>query len=78
MTTESDVVVVNFWGNGFGMRVQIALEEKGVTKYEYKEMDLTAIQYSKKPAGSGNEPGSKILAHLDPSRKTRLRICQHT
>ncbi|KAG5515843.1 hypothetical protein RHGRI_036777 [Rhododendron griersonianum] len=46
MTTESDVVVVNFWGNGFGMRVQIALEEKGVTKYEYKEIDLTAIQRS--------------------------------
>lgn len=46
MTTENDVVVVNFWGNGFGMRVRIALEEKGVTNYEYKEIDLTAIQRS--------------------------------
>jgi len=45
MTIESDVVVVNFWGNGFGMRVRIALEEKEVM-YEYKEVDLTATQRS--------------------------------
>lgn len=45
MTIESDVVVVNFWGNGFGMRVRIALEERGVM-YEYKEVDLIATQRS--------------------------------
>jgi glutathione S-transferase len=34
-----EVVLLDFWASGFGMRVRIALAEKGI-KYEYKEEDL--------------------------------------
>ncbi|PON72670.1 S-crystallin [Parasponia andersonii] len=40
---NGDIVVVDFWANGFGMRVRIALEEKGI-KYDYKEEDLKIPQ----------------------------------
>ena len=33
------VVLLNFWPSPFGLRVKIALAEKGI-KYEYKEEDL--------------------------------------
>jgi len=33
------VILLDFWASPFGMRVRIALAEKGV-KYEYKEQDL--------------------------------------
>lgn len=36
---SSEVLVVDFWANGFGMRVRIALEEKGI-EYKYMEEDL--------------------------------------
>ena len=42
---NSDIVVVDFWANGFGMRVRIALEEKGI-KYDYIEEDLKIPQRS--------------------------------
>ncbi|CAK9160272.1 unnamed protein product [Ilex paraguariensis] len=35
----SEVVLLDFWPSMFGMRVKIALAEKGI-KYEYKEEDL--------------------------------------
>ncbi|KAL8217617.1 hypothetical protein R6Q57_020990 [Mikania cordata] len=35
----SDVVLLDFWPSMFGMRVRIALAEKGI-EYEYKEQDL--------------------------------------
>ena len=34
-----EVVLLDFWPSMFGMRVRIALAEKGI-KYEYKEEDL--------------------------------------
>jgi glutathione S-transferase len=34
-----EVVLLDFWASVFGMRVRIALAEKGI-KYEYKEQDL--------------------------------------
>uniref|UniRef100_A0A2P2JJ80 Glutathione S-transferase n=1 Tax=Rhizophora mucronata TaxID=61149 RepID=A0A2P2JJ80_RHIMU len=34
-----EVILLDFWASPFGMRVRIALEEKGV-KYEYREQDL--------------------------------------
>ena len=34
-----EVVLLDFWASMFGMRVRIALAEKGI-KYEYKEQDL--------------------------------------
>ncbi|XP_061371519.1 probable glutathione S-transferase [Gastrolobium bilobum] len=35
-----EVILLNFWLSPYGMRVQIALEEKGI-KYEYKEEDMS-------------------------------------
>ena len=35
----NEVVLLDFWPSMFGMRVRIALAEKGI-KYEYKEEDL--------------------------------------
>ncbi|XP_027183326.1 probable glutathione S-transferase parC [Coffea eugenioides] len=54
---NSSVVVVDFWGNGFGMRVRIALEEKGI-KYEYREEDLT------------NPQRSQLVLDMNPVRKS--------
>ncbi|CDP08276.1 unnamed protein product [Coffea canephora] len=54
---SSSVVVVDFWGNGFGMRVRIALEEKGI-KYEYREEDLT------------NPQRSQLVLDMNPVRKS--------
>ena len=34
-----EVVLLDFWPSRYGMRVRIALAEKGI-KYEYKEEDL--------------------------------------
>uniref|UniRef100_A0A803NVU3 Glutathione S-transferase n=1 Tax=Cannabis sativa TaxID=3483 RepID=A0A803NVU3_CANSA len=39
MGDEDQVVLLDFWGSMFGMRVRICLDEKGI-KYEYKEQDL--------------------------------------
>lgn len=36
---SQEVVCVDFWANGFGMRMRIALREKGV-EFEFKEEDL--------------------------------------
>ncbi|EXB27065.1 putative glutathione S-transferase [Morus notabilis] len=36
---DEEVILLDFWGSMFGMRVRIALAEKGI-KYEYKEEDL--------------------------------------
>ncbi|KAJ4752830.1 Glutathione S-transferase family protein [Rhynchospora pubera] len=42
---SEEVVCVDFWANGFGMRVRIALREKGV-QFELKEEDLRAKERS--------------------------------
>ena len=36
---EDEVVLLDMWASMFGLRVRIALAEKGI-KYEYKEQDL--------------------------------------
>ncbi|KAJ0639553.1 putative glutathione transferase [Helianthus annuus] len=35
----SEVILLDFWPSMFGMRVRIALAEKGI-EYDYKEQDL--------------------------------------
>ncbi|XP_042477415.1 probable glutathione S-transferase parC [Macadamia integrifolia] len=42
---DVEVMVVDFWANGFGMRVRIALQEKGI-HFEFKEEDLRNPQRS--------------------------------
>ena len=39
VTMADEVVLLDFWASMFGMRVRIALAEKGI-KYEYKEQDV--------------------------------------
>lgn len=39
MAKNEKVILLDFWPSAFGMRVRIALAEKGV-EYEYKEEDL--------------------------------------
>ncbi|XAR59354.1 Glutathione transferase [Bertholletia excelsa] len=57
MSTGCGVKVVDYWGNGFGMRVRIALEEKGV-QYEHIEEDLI------------NPQRSEIVLQMNPVRKS--------
>ncbi|GLU22649.1 hypothetical protein SLE2022_387100 [Rubroshorea leprosula] len=57
MSSTSDVVVVDWRFNGFGMRVRIALEEKGV-KYEFKEEDLR------------NPQRSQLVLQMNPVRRS--------
>ncbi|KAI3770037.1 hypothetical protein L6452_01157 [Arctium lappa] len=40
MAGSDDVVLLNFWASPFGARVKIALAEKGVVNYDYKEEKL--------------------------------------
>ena len=47
------VTLLDFWASPFGMRVRIALAEKGV-KYEYSEQDLR-----NKSVASSNESRSQ-------------------
>lgn len=39
MADNAEVTLLDFWPSPFGMRVRIALAEKGI-KYEYREEDL--------------------------------------
>ncbi|KAL4588848.1 hypothetical protein LXL04_001745 [Taraxacum kok-saghyz] len=39
MAKQEEVILLDFWGSMYGMRVRIALAEKGVS-YEYKDEDL--------------------------------------
>lgn len=39
MADDDEVILLSFWASMFGVRVRIALEEKGI-KYEYKEENL--------------------------------------
>lgn len=57
MASSGDVVVVDFWANGFGMRMRIALDEKGI-EYEYKEEDLRIPQRS------------QLVLEMNPVRKS--------
>ena len=54
---KRDVAVVDFWANGFGMRVRIALEEKGI-EYDYVEEDLRIPQRS------------QLVLEMNPVRKS--------
>ncbi|XP_022735176.1 probable glutathione S-transferase [Durio zibethinus] len=49
-----EVVLLDFWPSPFGMRVRVALTEKGI-KYEYKEEDL--------------RNKSALLLHMNPIHK---------
>ena len=51
---EEQVKVLSLWASIFGMRVLIALEEKGV-KYEYQEENLSAK--------------TNLLLHMNPVHK---------
>ncbi|GKE18994.1 probable glutathione S-transferase [Tanacetum coccineum] len=39
MAEEDEVILLDFWASRYGMKVRIALAEKGIS-YEYKEQDL--------------------------------------
>ncbi|XP_031257009.1 probable glutathione S-transferase [Pistacia vera] len=54
---EDEVILLDFWPSMFGLRVRIALAEKGV-KYEYKEEDLV------------NKKKSDLLLQMNPVHKT--------
>lgn len=54
-TMADEVVLLDFWPSPFGMRVRIALAEKGI-KYEYKEEELI-----------GNK--SPLLLQMNPVHK---------
>ncbi|CAN4104367.1 unnamed protein product [Withania somnifera] len=40
MANKDEVILLNFWPSPFGMRIKIALAEKGIS-YEYKEEDTS-------------------------------------
>ena len=50
---ENEVILLDYWPSPFGMRVRIALAEKGI-EYERKEEDLKNKQ---EPSVASNEPG---------------------
>ncbi|XP_044510124.1 probable glutathione S-transferase [Mangifera indica] len=54
---EDEVILLDFWPSMFGLRVRIALAEKGV-KYEYREEDLV------------NNKKSDLLLQMNPINKT--------
>lgn len=56
-TTCGGVEIIDFWANGFGMRIRIALEEKGIA-YQYKEEDLN------------NPQRSRLVLEMNPVRKS--------
>ncbi|XP_027344288.1 probable glutathione S-transferase isoform X2 [Abrus precatorius] len=67
-----EVVLLDFWPSPFGMRVRIALAEKGV-KYEYKEEDLK----NKSPLLLQMNPVHKkipVLIHSDPYQRAQARF----
>ncbi|XP_022848613.1 glutathione S-transferase 3-like [Olea europaea var. sylvestris] len=57
MSGSCEIVVVDFWANGFGMRVRIALEEKGIM-YKYEEENLE------------NPQRSQLVLDMNPVRKS--------
>lgn len=57
MSGSCEIVVVDFWANGFGMRVRIALEEKGIM-YKYEEENLE------------NPQRSQLVLNMNPVRKS--------
>ncbi|PON67263.1 S-crystallin [Parasponia andersonii] len=55
-----ELILLDFWGSMYGMRVRIALDEKGI-KYEYKEQDLfnkspLLLQMNDSQEGPGSLP----------------------
>ncbi|KAL0008923.1 hypothetical protein SO802_010425 [Lithocarpus litseifolius] len=53
---HAEVILLDFWSSVFGLRVRIALAEKGI-KYEYKEEDLM------------NDNKSPLLLEMNPIHK---------
>ncbi|XP_061371486.1 probable glutathione S-transferase isoform X2 [Gastrolobium bilobum] len=67
-----EVVLLDFWPSAFGMRVRIALAEKGI-KYENKEEDLM----NKSPLLLQMNPVHKkipVLIHSDPYQRAQARF----
>ncbi|XP_061371488.1 probable glutathione S-transferase isoform X2 [Gastrolobium bilobum] len=67
-----EVVLLDFWPSPFGMRVRIALAEKGI-KYENKEEDLI----NKSPLLLQMNPVHKkipVLIHSDPYQRAQARF----
>ncbi|XP_061371483.1 probable glutathione S-transferase isoform X2 [Gastrolobium bilobum] len=67
-----EVVLLDFWASPFGMRVRIALAEKGI-KYDYKEEDLR----NKSPLLLQMNPVHKkipVLIHSDPYQRAHARF----
>ncbi|XP_061371504.1 probable glutathione S-transferase isoform X3 [Gastrolobium bilobum] len=68
-----EVVLLDFWPSPFGMRIRIALAEKGI-KYEYKEEDLLG---NKSPLLLQMNPVHKkipVLIHSDPYQRAQARF----
>ncbi|XP_061349637.1 probable glutathione S-transferase isoform X2 [Gastrolobium bilobum] len=68
----NEVVLLDFWPSPFGMRIRIALAEKGI-KYEYKEEDL----WNKSPLLLQMNPVHKkipVLIHSDPYQRAQARF----
>jgi hypothetical protein len=65
-----EVILLDFWPSPFGMRIRIALAEKGI-KYEYKEEDLRNKHYKKLVYFSGPKfvgKGSEFVGNVSLPR----------
>ncbi|KAK9937617.1 hypothetical protein M0R45_014395 [Rubus argutus] len=72
---SDEVVLLDFWSSPFGMRVRVALAEKGV-KYEYKHQDL----WNKSPLLLQSNPVHKkipVLIHNGKSICESLIVLQY-
>ena len=65
-----EVVLLDFWPSMFGMRVRIALAEKGI-KYEYKEEDLKNKSPLQRPSCTLSV-GSMVFSRVSPSMLTLI------
>ncbi|CAN1263134.1 Probable glutathione S-transferase parA [Linum perenne] len=74
---KGSVILLDFWGSPFGMRVRIALAEKGV-KYEYKEEHL--LTWTKSPLLLESNPIHKkipVLIHNGKPISESMVILQY-
>ena len=70
-TMADEVTLLDFWASPFGMRVRIALAEKGVLKYEYREQDsrdksALLLQMNSLQEDSSSRPQRKINQFVNP------------
>ncbi|XP_042493727.1 probable glutathione S-transferase isoform X3 [Macadamia integrifolia] len=69
---EDEVILLDMWASHFGMRVKIALAEKGI-KYEHREENLE----NKSPLLLKMNPIHKkipVLIHSDPYQRAQARF----